>query len=88
MDSWIVEVASRAVGFNPAIGDFSTGEVSHYLNVLRDEYALSIRAQREKETTMPKTLSQKLQELQTALNNGLISKEEYQIKRRNLIEKY
>jgi hypothetical protein len=35
-----------------------------------------------------KSLSQKLQELKTALDNGLITKEEYQLKRKALIEKY
>jgi hypothetical protein len=35
-----------------------------------------------------KSLSQKLQELQTALDSGLISKEEYQLKRKELLEKY
>lgn len=35
-----------------------------------------------------KPLSQILQELQYALDNGLISKEEYQLKRKELLEKY
>jgi len=35
-----------------------------------------------------KSLSQKLQELQTALDNGFITKEEYQLKRKVLLEKY
>lgn len=38
--------------------------------------------------TSTKSLTQKLQELQTALDNGLITKEEYQIKRKLIIEKY
>lgn len=35
-----------------------------------------------------KSLTQKLQELQTALDNKLITKEEYQVKRKEIIEKH
>ncbi len=52
------------------------------------EYNKSMTNQKEKDEIASKSLSQKLQELQTALDNGLITKEEYQLKRKVLIENY
>jgi hypothetical protein len=52
----------------------------------RDKYEF-MNGQKEKNLTS-KSLSHKLQELQTALDNGLITKEEYQLKRKELVEKY
>jgi hypothetical protein len=48
----------------------------------------SIKDQKEKDETSSKPLSQKLQELQTAFDKGLISKDEYQRSRQRLLKKY
>lgn len=53
----------------------------------RDKYNDSVNGPREENATS-KSISNKLQELQAALDNGLITKEEYQLKRKELIEKY
>ena len=87
-DNWLVNVSSEAVGFNGAWFDFSTEEVEHYLSELNDEYIQFKKDREKKEEMTSKSLSQKLQELQAAFDNGLISREEYQLKRKTLLEKY
>ena len=44
--------------------------------------------EQEKEKAASKSLTQQLRELQTAYEDGLISKEEYQLKRKVILEKY
>jgi hypothetical protein len=52
------------------------------------EYIQTISDHKKKDETTSISLSQKLHDLQTALDNGLISKEEYQRTRQRLLEKY
>ena len=87
-NNWLVHVTSEGVGFNQPIGDMSTSEVIQYLDELITEYNQFIKNQKEKEITIPKSLSQKLHDLQSAFDNGLISQEEYQRKRQELLEKF
>ena len=61
--------------------------IQNYI-LCKNEYIQTIKDQKEKDETVSKSLSQKLQELQTAFDNGLISKEEYQRSRQRLLEKY
>ncbi len=88
-DNWLVHVASDGVGFNGCwVESWLIDEVKVYINELKAEYAKSLIVEREKDSTKSASLSQKLQELQTALDKGLISKDEYQLKRKAIIEKY
>jgi hypothetical protein len=61
--------------------------IQNYI-LCKNEYIQTIKDQKEKDEPASKSLSQKLQELQTALDNGLISKEEYQRTRQRLLDKY
>ncbi len=61
--------------------------IQNYI-LCKNEYIQTIKDQKEKDGAASKSLSQKLQELQTAFDNGLISKEEYQRTRQRLLEKY
>jgi hypothetical protein len=77
-----------AHGYSPMAFDTSMAYSIHVItrNIIDDpviqDYILC------KAEHSDKPLSQKLQELQTALDNGLISKEEYQLKRKVLLETY
>lgn len=61
-------------------------EIQNYI-LCKNENKEFVKDQ-EKEKSASISLTQKLQELQTALENGLISKEEYQLKRKVILEKY
>jgi len=72
--AYAIHAVSRQIIDDPVIQDYI---------LCKTEYAESLKVQKKE-----KSLSQKLQELQTALDNGLISKEEYQLKRKELLEKH
>jgi len=72
--AYAIHAVSRQIIDDPAIQDYI---------LCKTEYPESLKDQKKE-----KSLSQKLQELQTALDNGLISKEEYQLKRKELLEKH
>lgn len=88
-DNWLVHVSSEGVGFNGTWFDsWSIDEIQHYINELKSEYVKFAEVQKDNNAAKPASLSYKLQELQTALESGLISKEEYQMKRKAIIDKY
>jgi len=75
---YAIHRATRQIIDDPVMQDYilCKGEHSDSLNRQKEENATS------------KSLSQSLQELQSALDKGLITKEEYQLKRKTIIEKY
>lgn len=73
-----IHTVTRQIIDDPAIQDYI---------LCRAKYSASTKGQKE-ENVKSESLSQKLQELQTALDNGLITKVEYQLKRKKILEKY
>jgi hypothetical protein len=75
--AYTIHNVTRQIIDDPAIQDYI---------LCKDEYVQTVKDQ--KDETASKSLSQKLQGLKTALDNGLISTEEYQLKRKVILEKY
>lgn len=73
-----IHTVTRQIIDDPAIQDYI---------LCRTKYKEPLKRQEEGSVTS-ESLSQKLQELQTALDNGLITKEECQLKRKTILEKY
>lgn len=82
--SWYV----MAMAIHAVIWDIIKDPVVQNYILCRNEHIHSIKDQKDKDEATSKSLSQKLQELQAAFDNGLISKEEYQSTRQKLLEKY
>jgi hypothetical protein len=61
-------------------------EIQNYILCKNEEKEFTKDSKGEKEVST--SLSHKLRELQNALENGLISKEEYQLKRKVILEQY
>lgn len=75
---YAIHTVTRRIIDDPLIQDYI---------LCRNEYNDSTKGQKEGNTAS-KSLSKKLQDLQTALDNCLITKKEYQLKRKEIIEKY
>jgi hypothetical protein len=74
-----IHVTTQKIIEDPVIQDYI---------LCKAENAQVIKGQKEKEETAFKSLSQKLQEVKTAFDNGLITTEEYQLQRKAILDKY
>lgn len=72
-------VVTRQIIDDPVIQDYI---------LCNTEYVHSIDDRKQKDRIVSKSLSEKLHELQTAFDAGLISKDEYQRMRQRLLKKY
>lgn len=75
---YAIHRATRQIIDDPVIQDYI---------LCKGERSESINREREENAT-PESLSQSLQELQSVLDKGLITKEEYQFKRKAIIDKH
>lgn len=72
-------VVTRKIIDDPVIQDYI---------LCNSDYVQSMDDRKQKDKITFKSLSEKLQELQTAFDTGLISKDEYRRKRKEIIENY
>jgi hypothetical protein len=92
MDECIINAESKASWhrLNPSGLDISKSEIAHYFNVLDQEHKLYLRNKKHNTTSTSdaKTLDNRLIGLKQAFDRGLISKTEYETKRKEIIEEY
>lgn len=72
-------VVTRKIIDDPVIQDYI---------LCNSEYVQGMDGRKQKDGITTKSLSEKLQDLQTAFDTGLLSKDEYRRKRKEIIEKY
>lgn len=85
----LVEVESRGIRkrMNQAIFDsISEGEIKYYISILKEEYEEYISP--KSENSGNRSLSERLAEINHAYDKGLLSKEQYELKKKTIIDEY